>query len=610
PENKNICMAESSAVEEELVMKRGASSVVWRWFGYKISDTLQTAVICKICKKQIITKGGNTSNLFHHLRKKKHPCQYEESQKSREESPASKVSNANPGKQHSITASLESCTPYDRKSKRWKEITESIAFCLAKDMMPIQTVQKQGFIQLIKKLDRRYNIPSRHYFSKTALPDMYEKARDQLAASLACVEFYASTTDIWSSRTTEPYLSLTVHYINSEWKLCSSCLETSYLPEDHTGQNIANDLREFLQSWRLKEENQVCVTTDSGANVVKAVKLNNWSRLSCFGHRLHIAIGKSLKDTRVDRAVSVGKKIVSAFSHSWKRQRALQEVQRDMGLPQHKLVTETPTRWGSKQKMIQRLLEQEKAITQVLAADSQEFTNALSAEDYVTVSCLKPVLQLFSSDILQVKENDTDLTKTIKNSVLDYLNSKYEDPEVDELIALATMLDPRFRTQYMGPEEIEVMKARAVQEMESYVSVQSGTSDFETPQQASASASDAKRLKKTLGSFFKRAVPEKGVHAMEAELNSYLQCSPADSESNPLAWWKLHEINFPRVSRLARKYLCIPATSAASERLFSTGGNIVTCQRSALKPATVNMLVFLYLKLKFKNMHLNLVLKP
>ncbi|KAL7824766.1 hypothetical protein SRHO_G00344380 [Serrasalmus rhombeus] len=403
---------------------------------------------------------------------------------------------------------------------------------------------------------------------------MYEKARDQLAASLACVEFYASTTDIWSSRTTEPYLSLTVHYINSEWKLCSSCLETSYLPEDHTGQNIANDLREFLQSWRLKEENQVCVTTDSGANVVKAVKLNNWSRLSCFGHRLHIAIERSLKDTRVDRAVSVGKKIVSAFSHSWKRQRALQEVQRDMGLPQHKLVTETPTRWGSKQKMIQRLLEQEKAITQVLAADRStrhlvptwqdievldsvnkalgpllEFTNALSAEDYVTVSCLKPVLQLFSSDILQVKENDTDLTKTIKNSVLDYLNSKYEDPEVDELIALATMLDPRFRTQYMGPEEIEVMKARAVQEMESYVSVQSGTSDFETPQQASASASDAKRLKKTLGSFFKRAVPDKGVHAMEAELNSYLQCSPADSESNPLAWWKLHEINFPRKYR-------------------------------------------------------------
>lgn len=114
--------------------------------------------------------------------------------------------------------------------------------------------------------------------------------------------------------------------------------------------------------------------------------------------------------------------------------------------------------------MIQRVLEQEKPITQVLAADRStrhlvptwqdlqvldsvskalgplvEFTDALSAEDYVTVSCLKPVLQLFNSNILLVKESDTDLTKSIKSSILEYLNSKYEeDPVVVELINLAT----------------------------------------------------------------------------------------------------------------------------------------------------------------------------
>ncbi|XP_036416323.1 zinc finger BED domain-containing protein 4-like [Colossoma macropomum] len=180
-------------------------------------------------------------------------------------------------------------------------------------MMPVQTVEKEGFTQLIKKVDRRYSVAKRQYFSRTALPDMYEKCRDKVAASLSCAEFYASTMDIWSSRTTEPYLSLTVHYINREWKLCSSCLETSYFPEDHTGQNIADGLKEFLQSWCLKEEKQVCVTTDSGANVVKAIELNNWTRLSCFGHRLHIAFERTVKDARVDRAVGVCKKIVSAF---------------------------------------------------------------------------------------------------------------------------------------------------------------------------------------------------------------------------------------------------------------------------------------------------------
>lgn len=56
-----------------------------------------------------------------------------------------------------------------------------------------------------------------------------------------------------------------------------------------------------------------------------------------------------------------------------------------------------------------------------------EFTDAFSAEDYVTISCVKPVIELFNNNILQAKENDTDLTKTIKKSVLDYMNCSYRD---------------------------------------------------------------------------------------------------------------------------------------------------------------------------------------
>lgn len=66
---------------------------------------------------------------------------------------------------------------------------------------------------------------------------------------------------------------------------------------------------------------------------------------------------------RIDRAVGVCKKIVSLFSHSWKKQRALKAAQEELGLPQRKLVTESPTRWGSRQMMIPQVLEQEKAIT-------------------------------------------------------------------------------------------------------------------------------------------------------------------------------------------------------------------------------------------------------
>lgn len=34
--------------------------------------------------------------------------------------------------------------------------------------------------------------------------------------------------------------------------------ETIYFPKDHMGVHIANNLREFLTSWHLEEDKQVC----------------------------------------------------------------------------------------------------------------------------------------------------------------------------------------------------------------------------------------------------------------------------------------------------------------------------------------------------------------
>lgn len=221
----------------------------------------------------------------------KHQKEHAESIKLRGSPTTSSVAKPQP-KQTTLAASFASSSiPYDKKSKRWREITDAVTFHIGKDMVPLQTVEKEGFKRLLKTVDTRYELPSRKYFSQTSLPRMYTECREKIVGQLQNVAYFSTTTDLWSSRTSEPYLSLTVHYIN-DWKLCSTCLQTSYFPEDHTGEVIAQGLKEALHSWGLREERHVCMTTDSGANVVKALALNKWTRLQCFGHRLHLAIGK------------------------------------------------------------------------------------------------------------------------------------------------------------------------------------------------------------------------------------------------------------------------------------------------------------------------------
>lgn len=113
----------------------------------------------------------------------------------------------------------------------------------------------------------------------------------------------------------------------------------------------------------------------------------------------------------------------------------------------------------------------------------------------------------------------------------------------------------------------------------------------------STTSTEAKKPKRSLGSFFKGSeatpstVPTLSLHqTIKAELSSYSVSPMLVSEKNPLEWWRKHHVYFPTLSKVAKKYPCIPATSSPSERVFSSGGN-VTCLRSCLKPEKVNMLV-------------------
>ena len=52
--------------------------------------------------------------------------------------------------------------------------------------------------------------------------------------------------------------------------------------------------------------------------------------------------------------------------------------------------------------------------------------------------------------------------------------------------------------------------------------------------------------------------------------------------TNPLNWWKQKESTYPILSSIARRILCVPATSAPCERLFSYAGLTISNDRNRL----------------------------
>ncbi|CAG8627993.1 5248_t:CDS:2, partial [Cetraspora pellucida] len=92
------------------------------------------------------------------------------------------------------------------------------------------------------------------------------------------------------------------------------------------------------------------------------------------------------------------------------------------------------------------------------------------------------------------------------------------------------------------------------------------------------------------------------------ELDSYLdlrQTPLAFPEKDHLLWWQQQQSQFPTLSKLARKYHSVSATSAPSKCIFFDSGNHITPQYSNLKPKLVSQMLFLKRNNNFINMFPN-----
>ena len=133
-----------------------------------------------------------------------------------------------PRGQLSIEESFGKMMPLAQSSIRWKNLTSAVSQFLARDLVPIiDTVNDPGFRKMLKVFEPRYALPDWTTFSRHYLPSLYHKQKAMVSKKMASgLNYFAITTDCWTSRAQHSFMSLTVQYISAEWNLQSHILET------------------------------------------------------------------------------------------------------------------------------------------------------------------------------------------------------------------------------------------------------------------------------------------------------------------------------------------------------------------------------------------------
>ena len=160
-----------------------------------------------------------------------------------------------------------------------------------------------------------------------------------------------------------------------------------------------------------------------------------------------------------------------------------------------------------------------------------------------------------------------------------------------ELHYIATFLHPNLKSLNMLAVE---EKQKTIQAVKSLL-LTLGINNMQPETEESISEPKKNRLDISQ-QFMNRAKKNAEVIAYERA-----QFPVIDHNQCVLEWWTNNGNMFPSVQSLAFKILPIPASSATSERIFSTSGRILEARRSSLDPSNVDNILALRSYLKKHN---------
>ncbi|CAD7082645.1 unnamed protein product [Hermetia illucens] len=311
------------------------------------------------------------------------------------------------------------------------KITDGILFMICRDSELISVVENEGFQYLMKLVAPLYKIPSRRTFDEL-LDKKYEFVSNMLKEKLSGIQYICLTTDVWTETHQTSFLGVTAHYVSNDTddlKLQGVTLGVYELEERHTGENLAQKLKEICTKWNIKDDVVIAVVTDGGSNMIKAVELafDKKRHTYCFAHLLNLLAQKSIESLpQLKSLLEQVKTIVSWFRSSVIGSDELRK--RTVNSTEKTLIQSVSTRWNSTYYMVERFLALREIVSSIINFNTTA-PPMITAKD---VEFVQDFVLLFKP--IEVATKEACGEKFVTSSMI-----------IPILFATATILDPRFK---------------------------------------------------------------------------------------------------------------------------------------------------------------------
>ncbi|KAG2706224.1 hypothetical protein I3760_05G094400 [Carya illinoinensis] len=435
----------------------------------------------------------------------------------------------------------------------------------------------------------------------------YEIEKKKLKTILRGVNKVSITTDMWTSGQKISYMVITCHFVNPDWHLQKRVLNFCNIPPPHNGVLIADALQKCFTDWRIENKVSTIIVDNARYNDVALRVLKNVfslkKKLSIGGQLFHVRCCAHITNLLVKDGLSEIGEIVDCVREGVKylvaseaRIKQFSDIVKQLQLPNKKLFLDVPTRWNS---------------TYLMLAAALEF------REY-------PTANLFLPEVWRIKEvlnkKSLDLNDYIRAMVVK-MNTKFDKywGEYNLLMAVAAVLDPRFKMMlvqfcfpviYSEPEATKNIDTilRILYELydeyaEDYNLANVESSGHENARDIGSSCSGSinfvgKNVMSGKSIFESFVRMNDTIHPVKSDLDVYLEeyvyiCSEdSDLHFDALEWWKVNDLKYRILSKMARDILSIPITTVASESTFSAGGRVIDPYHASMSVEPVEMLLY------------------